>query len=92
MSFDIPKEMQESYLNRRLVELDELASHLEKKAWKAIETVGHQMKGNAESYGFPKLSLIGKDLEHAARIQDERAIREILEKLKSQVQEEKKTF
>lgn len=90
MSFDIPKEMQESYLSRRMIELDELTSYLAKKAWKAIETVGHQIKGNAESYGFPKLSVIGKDLENAARLQDERVIAEVLEKLKLQVLEEKK--
>ena len=35
-----------------------------------VETIGHQLKGNAATFGFPDLALVGIDLEKAGINQD----------------------
>ena len=36
-------------------------------AYRAIEVVGHQMKGSGAGYGFPALTDLGSNLEVAAK-------------------------
>jgi hypothetical protein len=41
-----------------------------------IVTLGHNMRGNGPSYGFPEIGVIGERLEAAAAIRDVRRIGE----------------
>jgi HPt (histidine-containing phosphotransfer) domain-containing protein len=53
-----------------------------------LETVarlGHNMRGNGVSYGFPDISAIGERLETAAGAKDEGSIREALTSLEAWV-------
>lgn len=40
---------------------------LQKGDYPDLETVGHRLKGNAKSYGYPKLGNLGSELEEASK-------------------------
>jgi len=43
-----------------------------------VQTIGHRIKGSAESFGFDKAGEIGKTLEFAAKENDTPAIKQAL--------------
>jgi HPt (histidine-containing phosphotransfer) domain-containing protein len=47
----------------------------------SLQTIGHRMKGSAESFGFDGAGVIGKALESAAKESDVSAIEQALSKL-----------
>ncbi len=51
-----------------------------------IERVGHQMKGNGETFGYPEISEIGKRLELAASKNDHSLIQIALNDLKNWIE------
>ena len=63
----VPEEMLNRYFERRKRDLEECVRHLREGKMNFIEKVGHQLKGNAVTFGYPELSLIGKELEIAAQ-------------------------
>ena len=77
---EVPEAMKERYLEHRRNDLKACLVSLEKKSFDEIEKVGHQLKGNAETFGHPELSTIGEHLEESARSQN-------LEKLKQSILE-----
>ena len=82
MSIDpnVPYEMKVVYIQRRKSDLIECNKALESGDFSFLEKVGHQVKGNAQSFGFDELSPIGIALESAARSKDlERAKRIVKE-------------
>ena len=72
-----------AYLQNRHNELSELKNLIIKLEYKQIERIGHRLKGNALSYGFPKLSEYGAQLETAAKALDQELIHTIIEKIES---------
>ncbi len=64
---DVPEEMMNRYFERRKRDLEECVRHLRDGKLNFIEKVGHQLKGNADTFGYPELSEIGKELEVAAQ-------------------------
>lgn len=52
-----------------------------------IARLGHNMRGNGVSYGFPDVSAIGERLETAAGAKDDVSIREALTSLEAWVSE-----
>ena len=69
MSFSnqIPHEMKVVYIQRRLSDFAECNRAIETGDYSFLEKVGHQVKGNAQSFGFDSLSPIGIALEAAAK-------------------------
>ena len=63
----VPDEMKLRYFDRRKRDLDECVQHLKSGDLSFIEKVGHQLKGNGETFGHPELADIGRELEEAAR-------------------------
>lgn len=61
--FTLPKEMREEYVVRRKTDYAILSDALEKKSIQEFKRIGHQLAGNAESYGFPELGKIGVKME-----------------------------
>lgn len=59
-------------------ERDVLALHeaLEELDFESIATIGHNMRGNGVSYGFPEVSDIGERLEEAATAENTRSVGE----------------
>lgn len=64
MDFDVlPPEMYVTYLERRKVELAKLRQAAAEGRTEDFKVVGHQLKGNAPSYGFEDLAAIARKLE-----------------------------
>ena len=63
----VPLESQLRYLQRRTTELAQIRnSFLTQPDWDLVKKVGHQIKGNATTFGFAQLTEFGKNLELAA--------------------------
>lgn len=59
----LPREMYVTYLERRKIELQKLQKAVAEGRVEDFKVVGHQLKGNAPSYGFDDLAVIAKKLE-----------------------------
>lgn len=66
----VPKESQIRYLRRRQEELPKVLAELEQGQLDLAKKVGHQMKGNASTFNFPELEMLGKKLDEAALKKD----------------------
>ncbi len=75
------------YLNRRVLELEELRNCLTSNNFEFAMMIGHKLKGNGETFGFPNISVIGNLLEKAALDKDRDKVQENIEKLALSVQE-----
>jgi HPt (histidine-containing phosphotransfer) domain-containing protein len=68
------------YLLRRTQDLRNIAEAIKSGNFSRIQTIGHQLKGNAVSFGFDELSEIGRDLEAAAEAKDLEDLSRILKR------------
>lgn len=84
----VPKESRVKYLNRRAEEVQKIKTSLEGSPdWELIKKVGHQMKGNAATFGFSELAFYGKRLEDSAQNQNAEDLRKTIAKFEEQVTE-----
>lgn len=70
-------------LNERLNTLKEA---WKKKDYKKIEFIGHGLKGSGSSYDFDEVSNLGKELERAAIVKDDKMIRQKIQEFESFLQ------
>jgi signal transduction histidine kinase/DNA-binding response OmpR family regulator len=73
-------ELAPAYLANRKREFSEMKLNLQEKNFDRIKTLGHRIRGNAKSYGFPELGDFGTALEQSAENQNSEEIFGILEK------------
>ena len=66
----IPDEMRQRYLERRFQDIQNCESKLKNLDWLYFEQLGHQLKGNAASYGYHHLGDIASKLETSALDKD----------------------
>ncbi len=59
------------YTTRRLADLARCRESLERRDFETIENIGHNLKGNGISFGFPELSQLGASMEISARESDD---------------------
>lgn len=89
----VPVESQVKYLQRRTTELTQIKnSLLNQPDWDLVKKVGHQIKGNASTFGFAQLTEFGKKLEIAAAEEDVLQAQQVSEKLEQEVQRLLKTL
>jgi HPt (histidine-containing phosphotransfer) domain-containing protein len=69
------------FIANRERDLGELRVALAQRDLECVARLGHNMRGNGASYGFPDISAIGERLETAAHVDDEPQMREALEAL-----------
>jgi HPt (histidine-containing phosphotransfer) domain-containing protein len=74
------------YLGRRARDVDTVAEAIEHADFEAVGRVGHNLRGNGVSFGFPELSAIGEALEAAATEGRLDSIREGARRLKECVE------
>lgn len=67
---ELSNEIIQRYLERRKRDLDDCLSFLARRDFHEIEKIGHQLKGNGATFGYPELSVIGRNLEQAAQAHD----------------------
>lgn len=66
----IPPDARNRYLERRKKDIDGLRSALATKTYDEFKRVGHQLKGNAASFGYGELEKIAVAIEAAGERQD----------------------
>lgn len=69
-NLDIPEEARLKYIERRKTDLETCKSALKQKDFDSIARVGHQVKGNAATFGYDDLGEIAIDLEKCALKKD----------------------
>ncbi len=84
--FQLPPEAQKIYLNRRIKDYERMFSELDNPDFDFIKTLGHQIKGNADTFKFPELTPIAKKLESAAMERSVSALQAALLEFKDFVQ------
>lgn len=63
-----------TFLGNRRKELDALRAALAAADFEQLRQLGHRMRGVGNSYGFERVSVIGKHIEDGARSGDEAAL------------------
>jgi HPt (histidine-containing phosphotransfer) domain-containing protein len=63
-----------TFMKNRLKELETLRSALAAGDFEQMRQLGHRMKGVGNSYGFEKVSLLGKKVEERAKAGDRGAL------------------
>ena len=66
----IPKEARLRYIERRKNDIDCLRSALATQTFAEFTRIGHQLKGNAASFGYKDLEKVAIELERAGQQQD----------------------
>jgi HPt (histidine-containing phosphotransfer) domain-containing protein len=69
----IQNEAVQKYLYRRFADTIRCYEALSRGDLSILERVGHQMKGNGVTFGFPEITDIGESLESAAQKGDSRS-------------------
>lgn len=79
--FFVTPEIRARYLSRRESDIVSLRDAIEAGNFQLIGKLGHDWKGNGETYGFPQFSEWGKNLEVAAKEKRPDSIRAIVEEV-----------
>lgn len=66
----IPEEARQRYLERRKKDVESLREALSARSLEEFKRVGHQLKGNAASFGYGELEKVAVQMEAAAERQD----------------------
>jgi hypothetical protein len=78
----IGQEAINKYLSRRQVDFERCLLGFTQRNYADIEMIGHNMKGNGSTFGFPELSELGESLEIGARQKDDQLIKAKLDEFK----------
>jgi HPt (histidine-containing phosphotransfer) domain-containing protein len=54
--------------------------------YKLVEKVGHQLRGNASTFGFDELGVLGEELEHQAETKDIDQLTLLIQKLSNKIE------
>lgn len=66
----IPEEARQRYLERRKADIDTLRTAVQAKNFEEFKRIGHQLKGNAASFGYADLEKIAIQLEVVGERED----------------------
>jgi HPt (histidine-containing phosphotransfer) domain-containing protein len=84
----IPKELKQKYLKRRIQDIQNLRTSLDKGDYSLAIKLGHQVKGNAVTFDMPHMAHIGREMEQAAQIQDKEKVKNLIFKMESFIHSE----
>jgi HPt (histidine-containing phosphotransfer) domain-containing protein len=63
-------DLRAQYIQRRKTELGTYLQALRSKDFETLRHIGHRMRGNGVSFGYPELSVLGEKIEAAANKQE----------------------
>lgn len=66
----IPAEMRNKYISRRRQDLESLRTALAGGEFAVFSRIGHQLRGNAATFGYDALAQLGEKLEKVAETHD----------------------
>lgn len=78
IEMEIPQEAKNKYLQRREKDLRDCLLALQSSDFDVFVRIGHQLKGNAITFGFEPLSEIGERLESSGKQQDRQKMQKAL--------------
>lgn len=78
----IDQEIIKKYVTRRQEDFEKCLLAFAKRDYADIEMIGHKMKGNGTTFGFPELSELGESLETGALAKDHDLIKVKLDEFK----------
>lgn len=67
---EIPEEIRARYISRRQKDIESLRAALNSRSLEEFKRVGHQLKGNAASFGYNDLEKVAIQLEAAGDSND----------------------
>lgn len=70
------------FIDNRHKDLELIKTYLEEENMTSIEVIAHKLAGNAGSYGFMDLSIVGADMEKACKSSDTEAVISCFERYK----------
>lgn len=70
----IPVELKRKYLERRIEEIQHLLDSLDGDDFSVALRLGHQVKGNAQTFEFPQMAPLGIQIELAAKNRDKESV------------------
>ncbi|MES2803771.1 MAG: Hpt domain-containing protein [Bdellovibrionota bacterium] len=82
----VPVEARQKYLDRRKQDITACNEAIAKQDFHFLERIGHQIKGNAVTFGFDELTHVAVAMEQAAKAKDLTQLKELVEKFASAVQ------
>jgi HPt (histidine-containing phosphotransfer) domain-containing protein len=90
---DLPQEFYVNYITRREKDLAALTEAAQTQNVEVFQRVGHQIKGNAESFGFGELTVIAQEIEKVTPIDMVNKSSEVvLAKFSFWIQEKRKIY
>lgn len=75
------------YLTRRQTEVAQLKQSLGEDSFELALMIGHRLKGHGETFGFPHISNIGIQMELAAKEKDMAKLKETVNSLDQDIEE-----
>ncbi len=88
----VPVELKQRYLSRRIQDLVSLKEALTKNDFSFALKLGHQVKGNAVTFEFPHMAIIGVELEQAAKKEDKEKLMSLVQKMESAISSAQNIF
>jgi HPt (histidine-containing phosphotransfer) domain-containing protein len=74
----VAAKLRPKFIAHRQQDVGSLRLALEQGDFETVRRLGHNMRGNGVSYGFPEISSIGEHLEAAAGAKDPQRVREAI--------------
>lgn len=84
----IPDDMRKKYVGRRAQDLASLSLALESSDFDPFFRVGHQLRGNAETFGYDLLADLGERMEAASTSRDRSEAEQCLKVLRQWLDEQ----
>ena len=81
----VPVELKQKYLSRRIQDLVRLKEALGRNDFLPALRLGHQVKGNADTFDCPHMASIGSELEHAAKREDKETLMSLVLKMEAAI-------
>lgn len=85
-NMQVPFEARQKYLDRRKQDIVACQEALTKQDFNFLERIGHQLKGNAITFGFDEFTNIAVALELAAKTKDMTQLTDLVGKFTAAVQ------
>ena len=82
----LPIELKRKYLHRRLEDMRIVRLTVDQGDFSQALRVGHQVKGNAQTFEVPQIAWLGTELETAAKKQDVQTLRRIVQRMEVIIQ------
>ena len=85
-TMQVPTEARQKYLDRRKQDIIACQEALSKQDFNFLERVGHQIKGNAVTFGFDELTNVAVAMEIAAKAKDLQQLQDLVAKFTTAIQ------